>query len=121
MAYYVILYGSPWEIIKSCGLPVLLIVNMLFVPSTTVWVKDIIANYSYKVDNVPYGLAVFASDTSQLEKAITEVVEQNFSLPDDLTYQKTGMLFGSNILEKAKTFKITNRNFKENLIKDFPN
>ncbi len=115
MAYYVILYGSPWEIIKSWGLPVLLIMNMLFVPSTTVWVKDTITNYSYKVDNVPYGLAVFASTTSQLGKAITEVVEQNFSLPDDLTYQKTGMLFGSNILEKAKTFKITNRNFKENM------
>ena len=115
MAYYVILYGSPWEIIKSWGLPVLLIMNMLFVPSTTVWVKDTITNYSYKVDNVPYGLAVFASATSQLGKAITEVVEQNFSLPDDLTYQKTGMLFGSNILEKAKTFKITNRNFKENM------
>ncbi len=115
IAYYIILYGSPWEIIKSWGLPVLLIMNMLFVPSTTIWVKDTITNYSYKVDNVPYGLAVFASATSQLGKAITEVVEQNFSLPDDLTYQKTGMLFGSNILEKAKTFKITNRNFKENM------
>jgi len=115
MAYYIILYGSPWEIFKSWGLPVLLIMNMLFVPSTTVWVKDTITNYTYKVDKVPYGLAVFASATSQLGKGITEVVEQNFSLPDDLTYQKTGMLFGSNILEKAKTFKITNRNFKENM------
>ncbi len=115
MAYYVILYGSPWEIIKSWGLPVLLIMNLLFVPSTTVWVKDTITKYAYKVDKVPYGLAVFASATSQLGKAITEVIEQNFSLPNDLTYQKTGMLFGSNILEKAKTFKITNRNFKENM------
>ena len=115
IAYYIILYGSPWEIIKSWGLPVLLIMNLLFVPSTTVKVEDTITRNFYKVDNVPYGLAVFASATSQLGKAITEVIEQNFSLPDDLTYQKTGMLFGSNILEKAKTFKITNRNFKENM------
>lgn len=115
IAYYIILYGSPWEIFKSWGLPVLLIMNLLFVPSTTVKVEDTITRNFYKVDKVPYGLAVFASATSQLGKAITEVIEQNFSLPNDLTYQKTGMLFGSNILEKAKTFKITNRNFKENM------
>ncbi|MBO4405612.1 MAG: conjugal transfer protein TraG N-terminal domain-containing protein [Alphaproteobacteria bacterium] len=117
IAYYIILYGSPWEIIKSWGLPVLLIMHMFFVPSTTVWVKDTITNYSYKVDNVPYGLAVFASQTSQLGKGITEIIEQNFQLPDNdkMTYQKTGMLFGSNIMEQAKTFKITNSEFKENM------
>ena len=117
IAYYIILYGSPWEIFKSWGLPVLLIMNLLFVPSTTVWVRDTITNYSYKVDNVPYGLAAFASVTSRLGKGITEIIEQNFQLPDNenMTYQKTGMLFGSNIMEKAKTFRITNLNFKENM------
>lgn len=115
IAYYMIIYGSPWEILKSWGLPVLLIMNLFFVPSTTVWVRDTITNYSYKVDNVPYGLAVFASQTSKLGHAITGMVEQNFSLPENLTYQKTGMLFGSNIMEKAKTFRITNSKFKENM------
>lgn len=115
IAYYIILYGSPWEIIKSWGLPVLLIMHMFFVPSTTVWVKDTITNYSYKVDNVPYGLAAFSSITSRLGKVVTEQIEKNFSLPDNITYQKTGMLFGSNIMEKAKTFRITNRSFKENM------
>lgn len=115
IAYYIILYGSPWEIIKSWGLPVLLIMHMFFVPSTTVWVKDTITNHAYKVDNVPYGLAAFASVTSRLGKVVTEQIEKNFSLPDNMTYQKTGMLFGSNIMEKAKTFRITNRSFKENM------
>ena len=117
IAYYIILYGSPWEIFKSWGLPVLLIMHMFFVPSTTVWVRDTITNYSYKVDDVPYGLAVFASVTSRLGKIVTEQIEQNFQLPDNenMTYQKTGMLFGSNIMEKAKTFRITNQQFKENM------
>jgi conjugal transfer mating pair stabilization protein TraG len=36
-------------------------------------------------------------------------------MPDDLKYHKTGMIFGSDILEKAKQFKIINRNFRENM------
>ncbi len=115
IVYYMILYGSPKEIIKSWGIPVLLITNMLFVPTATVWVKDTITHYSYKIDKVPYGLALFASQISKLGKAITDIVEQSFSTPDDMKYQKTGMMFGSDILEKAKTFRITNSNFKENM------
>lgn len=115
IVYYMILYGHPQEILKTWGIPVLMITNMLFLPTTTVWVKDTITRHAYKIDHVPYGLALFASQTSNLGKSITELVEQSFSTPDDLKYQKTGMMFGSDILEKAKTFKITNRNFKENM------
>jgi conjugal transfer mating pair stabilization protein TraG len=109
------LYGSPVEILKTWGIPVLVITNMLFLPTDTVWVKDTITRYAYKIDHVPYGLALFASQTSKLGKALTEIVEQSFSTPDDLKYQKNGMMFGSEILEKAKTFRITNQNFKENM------
>lgn len=115
IVYYIILYGNIQEVIKSWGIPVLLVTNMLFIPTTTVWVIDTITKYHYKIDHVPYGLALFSSQTSKFGKAITEIVEQNFSLVDDLKYQKNGMVFGSDILEKAKTFRITNRNFKENM------
>lgn len=115
IVYYMILYGSPKEIIRTWGIPVLFITNMLFVPTSTVWVKDTITHYSYKIDKVPYGLALFASQISTFGKAITDIVEQSFSTPDDMKYQKTGMMFGSDILEKAKTFRITNSNFKENM------
>lgn len=115
IAYYIILYKNPLEVIRTWGLPVLMMVNLLFVPTTTVWVKDTITHYVYKIDRVPYGLALFASNTSKLGHALTGLVEQSFSLPDDLTYQKNGMLFGSDIMEKAKTFRITNQNFKENM------
>lgn len=114
IVYYLILYGSPTEVFKNWGMPVILITTMLFVPTSTVWVKDTITRYHYKIDNVPYGLALFSSQISKLGLALTDIVEQSFSTPDDLKYQKTGMMFGSDILERAKTFRITNANFKEN-------
>lgn len=114
IVYYMILYGSPVEVFKTWGVPVLLLTNMLFLPTSTVWVKDTITKYHYKIDNVPYGLALFASQTSKLGKAITEIVEQSFSTPDDMKYQKTGMMFGSDVLERMKSFRITNQNLKEN-------
>jgi conjugal transfer mating pair stabilization protein TraG len=115
MVYYMILYGNPMQILKTWGMPVLLMTNMLFLPTSTVWIKDAITRYAYKIDHVPYGLALFASQTSKLGKVLTEIVEQSFSTPDDMKYQKNGMMFGSDILEKAKTFRITNQNFKENM------
>lgn len=115
IAYYMILYSSPFEVFRAWGLPVLIMVNLIFVPTTTVWVKDTITRYHYKIDRVPYGLAVFASYSSKLGHALTGIVEQSFSLPDDMTYQRCGMLFGSDIMEKAKTFRIANQNFKENM------
>lgn len=115
IVYYMILYGNIEQIIKTWGIPVLLITNMLFVPTTSVWVKDTITKYHYKIDHVPYGLALFASQTSRLSKAITEIVEQNFAPVDDLKYQKNGMMFGSDILEQAKTFRIQNQDFRENI------
>jgi conjugal transfer mating pair stabilization protein TraG len=89
--------------------------HLLFLPTATVWVKDTITKYHYKIDKVPYGLAIFASNVSRIGLAITEMVEQNFSTPDDLRYQKSGMMFGSDILEKSRTFKIVNPNFRENM------
>ncbi len=117
MVIFMLAFSQFDKVLKTWALPIILIVNVIFVPSTTVKVEDTITGNFYKVDKVPYGLAAFASITSRLGKAITEVVEQNFQLPDNenMTYQKTGMLFGSNIMEKARTFRITNQQFKENM------
>ena len=115
IAYYMILYGNPMQVFKSWGVPVLLIMNVLFLPTSSVYVIDTITKFHYKIDKVPYGLALFASQASKLGKSITEIVEQSFSTPNDMKYQKNGIVFGSDILEKSKTFRITNANFKENL------
>lgn len=115
IAYYIILYKNPLEVVRTWGLPVLIMTNLLFCPPAKVRIIDTITGQKYAIDNVPYGLAVFASQTSQLGHALTKSVEQSFSVVDDMSYQKNGMLFGSDIMERAKTFRITNQNFKENM------
>ncbi len=89
--------------------------NLLFVPTTSVWIHDPITHYHQKVDNVPHGLAAFAGYVSKIGYHITEEVEKVFTLPDDLRYQKSGSLFASNIMQKAKSFHITNADLEENM------
>jgi hypothetical protein len=36
MVYYMILYGNPVQILRTWGMPVLLMTNMLFLPTSTV-------------------------------------------------------------------------------------
>ena len=115
MVYFMFLYGNIEQIMKTWAIPMTAMLSFLFVPTTTVWVHDEVSVFHKKLDNVPYGLAVFSSNISSLGKAITGLVEQNFSLPDDLHYHKSGMMFGSDILEKARDFKIVNQNFRENM------
>lgn len=116
--YYMFVVGNVEYIIKKWAIPMTLMISFLFVPQTSVWVHDEVSKYHMKLDHVPLGLAQFASHISKIGKAITSTIEQAFSLPDDLKYHKSGMVFGSDILEKSKEFKIVNQNFREN-IKNF--
>ena len=47
------------------------------------------------VDNVPLGMALPAAIISGMGYGITQVFSDVFHMPDDLDYNKTGMLFGS--------------------------
>lgn len=47
------------------------------------------------VDNVPIGIALPASIISQFGRAITLTFGDVFRMPDDLDYNKSGMIFGS--------------------------
>lgn len=68
-----------------------------------------IINYSnvsqvYQVDNVPIGLAIPASLTTRVGNALVQSYEMIFALPDSVTYSKTGMLFGGNLVAKSTDF-----------------
>ncbi|HCJ1706871.1 TPA: conjugal transfer mating pair stabilization protein TraG, partial [Klebsiella pneumoniae] len=56
------------------------------------------------VDNVPIGLAIPASLTTRAGNALIQSYEMVFALPDSVTYSKTGMLFGSNLVAKSTDF-----------------
>ncbi len=116
--YYMLVLGNIEYIAKKWAIPLTVMLSFFFVPQTKIWVHDEVSQFHKKLDHVPLGLAKFAGEISTLSKAITAGVEQVFALPDDLKYHKSGIVFGSDIMERAKEFKIVNQNFREN-IKNF--
>ncbi|MBG1817514.1 conjugal transfer mating pair stabilization protein TraG, partial [Klebsiella pneumoniae] len=80
-------------------------VSMLVVIRTPVQIIDY-SNVAqvYEVDNVPIGLAIPASLTTRVGNALIQSYEMVFALPDSVTYSKTGMLFGSNLVAKSTDF-----------------
>ena len=83
----------------------LTLVSMLVVVRTPVQIIDY-SNVAqvYKVDNVPIGLAIPASLSTRVGNALVQSYEMIFSLPDSVTYSKTGMLFGGNLVAKSTDF-----------------
>ncbi|MCX7214668.1 MAG: conjugal transfer protein TraG N-terminal domain-containing protein [Burkholderiales bacterium] len=74
----------------------------VFVPKTTVVVHDVRTNTDYPVANVPLGLALFASETSHIGKWMTESFETAFTPVDEERFSKTGMAFGSRLIEELQ-------------------
>lgn len=83
----------------------LTLVSMLVVIRTPVQIIDY-SNVAqvYKIDNVPIGLAIPASLSTRVGNAMIQSYEMIFALPDSVTYSKTGMLFGGNLVAKSTDF-----------------
>ena len=67
------------------------------------------------VANVPIGLALFASLTSQVGDGLTRLTEQAFTLPDDLQYRRHGLIFGARLAAKTTRLEITDTVFARNI------
>ena len=104
------------KLIKWAGIYVLVTSLMLY-PKATVHIEDRtgIDIKPRSVDHVPLSLAVFASFTSEIGIGLTEMMETVFHLPNDLNYNKTGMLMGSKLVTAAKNFQITDPEFSQTL------
>ncbi|WP_323085706.1 conjugal transfer mating-pair stabilization protein TraG [Providencia alcalifaciens] len=89
---------DPKELLKFVAMMVMMS-SILLVPKHTVHIIDR-ANPTgvYLVDNVPVGLAVPARFITSIGTSLTEAYETVFHTPDALTYSKTGMLFGADLL-----------------------
>lgn len=110
IAFSVLIVASSWvkkhNIMDLVGWVFsLTLVSMLVVIRTPVQIIDY-SNISqvYKIDNVPIGLAIPASLTTRVGNALVQSYEMIFSLPDSVTYSKTGMLFGGNLVAKSTDF-----------------
>lgn len=106
---------NPLIFVKDWMIPFYIIISLLFVPTTPIMVIDTLTHTNQTVKNVPWGLGAFAALVSTMGNSFTKTVEEVFSLPDDLTYQKTGALFASRLVQTAKELVITNEDVKENM------
>ena len=76
----------------------------LLLPTTTVVIVNRAgpsAAPTYTVNNVPLGLAFFASVTSSVGDWLTTRYETMFAMPADLQFQKNGLMFGARLVRTA--------------------
>lgn len=89
---------DPKELIKFTAM-IVLVSSVLLVPKRTVQIIDRTNPTGvYLVDNVPLGLAAPAKFITSIGTGLTELYDMIFHTPDSLTYSKTGMLFGANLV-----------------------
>lgn len=98
-------------------LPLLIIPCLLMIPTSSVKIEDVVKNKSYKVDNVPLFLAKFSELLSSIGYKVTQAFETVMKVPNDLRYNKTGMIFGAENVLDFERYKITNADFEQNLKK----
>ncbi|AKM12212.1 conjugal transfer protein TraG N-terminal domain-containing protein [Croceicoccus naphthovorans] len=94
-----------------------LIYLVLMVPTVTVKVTDRInpGLAPATVANVPIGLGVMASFTSQVSDYLTRTAETVFVMPAALNYSTGGFVYGARLWDKVRGFEIRDPVFKANL------
>ncbi len=110
-------FGGSWKDNAKWILLFVAVWGAMIVPKATVRVVDRLdpALAPAVVANVPVGLALFASLTSQVGDGLTRLTEQAFALPDDLAYQRHGLIFGARLAAAATRLEVTDAVFARNL------
>ncbi len=110
-------FGGSWKDNAKWVLLFAAIWGAMIVPKATVRVVDRLdpTLAPAVVANVPIGLALFASLTSQVGDGLTRLTEQAFALPSDLVYQRHGLIFGARLAAKATRLEITDAVFARNV------
>lgn len=113
----VVAFSLDWRAWLSWFVQSTLIYMLLMVPTVTIKVTDRInpGLAPAVVDNVPLGLGVMASFTSQIGDWMTRTAETVFVMPDAVALSNNGMIYGARLLEKARTFQITDAVLRANL------
>jgi len=91
--------------------------SLCYVQTVTVIINDKTLNQSKPIANVPFGIALFASLSSQVSDIVTAEFEKQFSVPDNhQSYRRHGLLFAQSLVTAANQFDIVNprveRNFR---------
>ena len=117
MATLTIAFDSDWRAWINWFLQATLMYMCLMVPRVDVQVSDRVNPSlapSY-VANVPLGLGLMASFTSQVGDYLTTAAEVVFGLPNDLNYSANGMVYGARLLQATQGIQFNNAEFATNL------
>jgi len=116
LAVIVLAFIQDWRAWLNWFLGATLIYMCLMVPRMDVHVTDRVnpGLAPATVANVPLGLALMASFTSQAGDYLTRSAELVFGLPSDLNYSKNGMIYGARLLEATRSLRISDPEFAAN-------
>jgi conjugal transfer mating pair stabilization protein TraG len=114
-------FNQDWRAWINWFLGATLIYTCLMVPRIDVHVTDRInpGLAPAQVSNVPLGLALMASFTSQIGDYLTGSAEVVFGLPGDLNYSKNGMIYGARLYDATRSLRISDPEFAANLDEHF--
>lgn len=95
----------------------------LMVPTVDIKVTDRInpALAPATVDNVPMGLGLLASLTTQIGDWLTRTAETVFVMPNELNYSTNGMVYGARLYDATRNFVVRDAEFSTNLENHFKN
>ena len=88
--------------------------TLLFVPKTTILIHDVITQDKYPVKNVPLVLGEGSAAVSALGHYMTKQFETVFKLPGAMSYSKSGMIFGSRLMDDLNGLRIENADIRQN-------
>ncbi len=84
-----------------------LIFGLVYQPTTSVFISDRVVGGQVQVDNIPLGLAAFASVTSLMGANLAELFEDELQIPHEVTrYTHTGTLMSSKLALAASEIHI---------------
>jgi conjugal transfer mating pair stabilization protein TraG len=114
-------FNQDWRAWINWFLGATLIYSCLMVPRLDIHVTDRL-NPSLapaNVSNVPLGLALMASFTSQVGDYLTGSAEVVFGLPGNLNYSRNGMIYGARLYDATRSLRISDPEFASNLDEHF--
>jgi len=93
------------------------IYGVFFVPKVTVHITDKLnpGLTGADVANVPIGIAFAEAISSQIGSRAIQMTETAFADPDDVTYSKTGMIYGAKFMQGITKVSFTDALFNQNM------
>lgn len=109
--------GNVGVFAKSWFIPTYALLSLVLIPKVSVKIVDEVDHRfrAIKVDNIPAGLAVVSSLSSQLMHVLTEQIEDVFPTHDSLKYVKVGPIFASRLLSQSSQIRIKDPIQRQNL------